>query len=132
MAHVLEHIPDPIEYLQTLKKRYFSKAGFLLIEVPNIYCHDSFEVAHMVSFSPHTLSQTLGKAGFSMIRIRTHGEPRSSLLPLYITVLAKPESQATDYTILRERGVRSKRKFGMIKRRLLTRIAPKQAWKPIT
>lgn len=132
LAHVLEHIPDPIEYLQTIKKCFLSKTGCLLIEVPNLYCHDSFEVAHMVSFSAHTLTQTLRKAGFSVISIRTHGEPRSSLLPLYITVLAEPKSQETNYTILPERGVRFKRKFGLIKRRILSRIAPKQAWKPIT
>lgn len=132
MAHVLEHMLDPIEFLQTLKKRFLSNSGYLLIEVPNLYCHDSFEVAHMVSFSSHTLSQTLNKAGYSVIMTRNHGEPRSSLLRLYITILAKPEPQVTDYAVLPERGVQQKRRFGLLRRRILSRIAPKQAWKPLS
>jgi len=58
MAHVLEHIPNPVEYLSDLRERYLTPDGWLLIEVPNLYAHDSFEIAHSIAFSSHTLRET--------------------------------------------------------------------------
>jgi len=89
LAHVLEHLPDPIKYLTDLRQHYLSPDGYLLIEVPNLYCHDCFEVAHTISFSPHKASQTLTGAGYEILASIEHGYPRSEILPLYITILAK-------------------------------------------
>ena len=66
MAHVLEHIGEPVNYLRELRRDLLTQDGALLIDVPNLYAHDCFEVAHLVSFSPHTLKQTLKKAGFEI------------------------------------------------------------------
>lgn len=131
LAHVLEHIPEPAEYIATIKEQYLTSDGFLLIEVPNLYSHDCFEVAHMVSFSPHTLRETLQSAGFEIITMKTHGEPRSEILPLYITILAKPIVQNADKQIQPESGVRFKRSVGLAKRQFKTRISPKRAWKRV-
>jgi SAM-dependent methyltransferase len=57
MAHVLEHLPDPVGYLSALRETLLESNSWLLIEVPNLYAHDCFEVAHLTSFSAHTLSQ---------------------------------------------------------------------------
>jgi SAM-dependent methyltransferase len=131
MAHVLEHIPDPLAYLARLREDYAATGGYLLIEVPNLYAHDSFEIAHMSSFSEHTLVQTLMKSGFSVIATRKHGNPRSRILPLYLTVLAQSKGMNAPPGVVPEKMVRRKRKFGMLTRRIVSRLVPSMAWNPV-
>jgi len=129
LSHVLEHLPDPVGYLVHLRETLMDKVGWLLLEVPNLYAHDSFEVAHLVSYSRRTLMQTLEKAGFEIVRLERHGRPRSKLLPLYLTVLARPLPGAPrTWNLLPEKRVAFKRRVGMLRRRLLERLFPKQAW----
>ena len=90
LAHVLEHIPNPVAYLSDLRENILSASGLILIEVPNLYGHDSFEIAHMSSFSTQILKETLKQAGFRIIKLIKHGQPRSKLIPLYLTALAEP------------------------------------------
>ena len=133
LIHVLEHLPDPVATLTQLRKEWLSQGGWLLLEVPNLYCHDSFEVAHLVSFSQHTLTQTLHRAGFRVLVASKHGQPRSRLLPLYITVLAQPVAEselAAGAAVIPERGVRLKRSLGLAGRRVVERLLPKLAWLP--
>lgn len=129
MAHVLEHLPDPFGYLVHLRETLLDPAGWLLLEVPNLYAHDSFETAHLVSYSAHTLAQTLEKAGFDILCLEKHGRPRSALLPLYLTLLARHGSgtQRT-FRLQPEQGVAFKRRTGMFRRRILERLFPKRAW----
>jgi 2-polyprenyl-3-methyl-5-hydroxy-6-metoxy-1,4-benzoquinol methylase len=125
MMHVLEHMPEPVEYLHELMERFLAPDGWLLLEVPNLYAHDSFEVAHLVSFSPHTLTQVLHKAGFRVLNLHAHGQPRSQLIPLYLTLLARPGSDS--YNLKPDRLVHIKRQVGFFYRRLVTRLLPHQA-----
>jgi SAM-dependent methyltransferase len=137
MAHVLEHIPDPVEYLLHLHEDLLAANGWLLIEVPNLYAHDCFEIAHLVSYSPHTLTQTLQKSGFEVVTLLQQGQPRSRIIPLYLTALARPvpsrqgKAYPENYKPSAERAVRRKRKWGLFHRRLVTRLFPLQAWLPI-
>ncbi|MBC8497037.1 MAG: class I SAM-dependent methyltransferase [Anaerolineales bacterium] len=128
MAHVLEHLPDPVSYLADLKADYLTPSGLILIEVPNLYSHDSFEVAHMSSFSAHSLRQVLGKAGYNMIALKKHGRPRSEILPLYLTALAQPKTGAPGYRLRPERNVALKRRTGLLWRRILQKLLPRRAW----
>lgn len=129
MSHVLEHLPDPVGYLVHLRGSFLTPDGWLLLEVPNLYAHDSFEIAHLVSYSSHTLKQTLEKAGYGLVKLEKHGRPRSKLLPLYLTVLARPLPGAPrTCNLLPEKRVAFKRRVGMLRRRLLERLFPKQAW----
>jgi 2-polyprenyl-3-methyl-5-hydroxy-6-metoxy-1,4-benzoquinol methylase len=128
LAHVLEHLPDPVEYLAALRADLLLPEGWLLVEVPNLYAHDSFEIAHLVSYSPYTLSQALQKAGYEIVASQQHGRPRSRLIPLYLTVLAHPASGPASFHLRPESKVGLKRKAGMLHRRLLTRLFPRQAW----
>ncbi len=133
LAHVLEHLPDPVSYLSQLRTELLSPDGWLLVEVPNLYAHDCFEIAHLVSFSPHTLLQTLQHAGFEAHTLQEEGLPRSRLIPLYIQLLARPSKQADPSPIQPERWVSQKRRWGLFHRRLLTRLMPKAAWiSPLT
>lgn len=129
MAHVLEHISQPVEYLQTLREQFLEEDGYLLIEVPNLYCHDSFEIAHMILFSPHTLRQVLQQAGYRVLALKAHGAPRSDVLPLYLTCLARPMHEKV--ILVPERGVGIKRKMGLLRRRLVEKAQRGRAWKPL-
>lgn len=128
MAHVLEHISDPVGYLANLRQNYLTNQGWILIEVPNLYAHDSFEVAHLVSYSAHTLTQVLEKAGFQIVHLKQHGLPRSEIIQLYLTALARPSTVTKPFQIEPERNVERRRRLGLVHRQLLTRISPKKAW----
>ena len=131
MIHVLEHIPDPVNYLKQLRQKFLTSNGNILIEVPNLYAHDCFEVAHLISFSRHTLFQLMKKAGYTTIFLQPHGQPRSKLIPLYITLLAAPSEPAPDQsTVEEERWIRLKRRTGLAHRRIIERLFPRQAWLP--
>ncbi len=130
MMHVLEHLPHPVKYLATLRDSLLEPGGWLLLEVPNLYAHDSFEIAHLVSYSRHTLEQVLRKAGYQVLRIRQHGLPRSSVIPLYLTLLARPAS-VVEVEVTPERLVGLKRQAGLYRRRLVERLFPHSAWLPV-
>ena len=133
LVHVLEHMPDPVGVLAHLRQDWLAAGGWLLVEVPDLYCHDCFEVAHLVSFSQHTLAQVLHKAGYRLLALRKHGQPRSRLLPLYITVLAQPMSEgelADRLEVEPESAVRLKRRWGLARRRVIERLLPNLAWLP--
>lgn len=130
MAHVLEHLPEPVEYLAHLRTSLLETNGHLLIEVPNLYAHDCFEIAHLVSYSPHTLTQTLQKAGFIVEALESHGRPRSAVIPLYLSALARParEAELANFRVKAEEWVAIKRRIGMLRRRLFTKLMPRKAW----
>jgi predicted TPR repeat methyltransferase len=103
MSHVLEHMSDPVGYLIMLRSELLNPNGILLIEVPNLYGHNCFEIAHNYSFSPHALSETLRKAGFAIERIKQHCLPRKTPRLLYLTAIARPLSRAsTNYRVRRD------------------------------
>jgi SAM-dependent methyltransferase len=129
MAHVLEHMPDPVGYLAKLRQKTLNLSGWLLIEVPNLYSHESFEIAHMTSFSTHSLQQVLQQAGYRVVALKKHGQPRSDMLPLYLTALAQPRD--SEFRLEPERNVALKRRLGMVWRRLLLKFMPERAWNSV-
>jgi hypothetical protein len=75
-----------------------------------LYSHFSFEVAHLYSFSSHSLEQVIQKAGFRVIQLIKHGQPRSRTIPLYLNILARPESTVSQsFTVTPEKNIRTKR-----------------------
>jgi 2-polyprenyl-3-methyl-5-hydroxy-6-metoxy-1,4-benzoquinol methylase/predicted RNA-binding Zn-ribbon protein involved in translation (DUF1610 family) len=132
MMHVLEHLEDPLGTLKEIRSNLLDDNGFLLVEVPNFYAHDSYELAHLSCFTEHTLSEMLKQAGYKIMHMRKHGYPRSETLDLYLTVLARPESEPGEpSTITPERNVALKRTLGMLKRNLLTKLMPGKTWLPL-
>lgn len=127
MMHVLEHLPNPLVYLQNLREKHLEPGGWLLLEVPNLYAHDCFEVAHLISFSAHTLTQLVQKAGYRVVQLRAHGLPRSQLIPLYLTLLAHPDSN-TPFSAKPDHLVRTQRQCGFLRRWLVERLFPERAW----
>jgi SAM-dependent methyltransferase len=88
MSHVLEHLMDPVEYLSGLRQRAIKPRGYLLVEVPNLFVHKSFELAHNFAFSPGVLREVIRKAGFGLLLFKRHGVPIMKS-PLYLTILAQ-------------------------------------------
>lgn len=133
MAHVLEHLPDPVEYLKSLRRDYLSPDGLLLLEVPNLYFHPSLELPHLFAFSPYTLSLTVEMAGFQVLVRRTHGQPRSLLFPFYIMDLAR--TAPDDFQSASIRGgatkARAFRWLGTRARKLGERFLPGFTWLPV-
>jgi 2-polyprenyl-3-methyl-5-hydroxy-6-metoxy-1,4-benzoquinol methylase len=132
MSHVIEHLADPVEDLKRIKLELLKDGGRLLLEVPNFYAHDSYELAHLACYTPHTLREVLKQAGFRLILLKRHGVPRSKLLDLYLTGIAKalPEAHGT-VEIRKDRFVGLKRNVSMLYRRLMQKISPHKAWLPI-
>jgi SAM-dependent methyltransferase len=134
LIHVLEHMPDPVGVLAHLRQDWLAPGGWLLVEVPDLYCHDCFEVAHLASFSSHTLAQVLRKAGYRLLAVRKHGQPRSRILPLYMTLLAQPlpKDETSAFAAVKpESSVRLKRRCGLARRQVLERLLPTLAWQPV-
>ena len=132
MAHTLEHLPDPIRYLEELKARWLTPDRYILIEVPNLYGHDALELAHLTAFTPKTLKNTLRKAGFEIVKVRTHGKPRSLIIPLYITALAQGASKQNQIPVFHggSQGVKFRRWIGQFWNRFATKFLTRWAWLP--
>jgi SAM-dependent methyltransferase len=132
MSHMLEHIPDPIQYLQMIRRDWLTPNGYVLVEVPNLFGHQSYELAHLLAFSARTLKQTLQMAGFEICALKAHGNPRSRWIPLYITALARVDAggQAEKNVRWRSNAVRLQRRLGMAWHRWVTRFLPGLAWLP--
>lgn len=89
LFHVLEHMADPILFLQNVRK-LVNKKGFLICEVPNVSemlldnCkeyNDFYWIrAHLNYFSDKTLLNCLNQAGYQDVQIRF--EQRYGLLNL--------------------------------------------------
>jgi hypothetical protein len=94
-----------------------------------IYTIDSFESTHKVAYCPHTIIQTLVKAGFNPVSSEAQGPPQSDLLHLCITVLAYPLTGTllTSYMIP-ERMVTITRSWGMLFHHIVECLAPQRAW----
>lgn len=129
LIHVLEHLPDPVDYLVRLRERLLVADGWLLIEVPNVYFHTSFEYEHLYSFSRRTLTEVLRKAGFRVGAVCIQGRPISQLFPFYLTVLARPARRSRrPFRVRPERGAARKRLLGTVFQIFVTQRLPKRWW----
>ncbi len=129
LSQVLEHLPDPVGTLRSIRKNLLSENGVVLMEVPNFYAHDSYELAHLVCFTPHSLQEVLKQAGFEVMYLQRHGFPRSSLLNLYLTLIAQPLSDGAEVPPLQpDRFVHMKRQIGFFYRRIVQKLFPHKAW----
>jgi len=122
MSHVLEHINHPVPFLSLLREKLLAPDGYLFLEVPNLYAHESFEVGHVVNYTPHMLHETLRQAGFMPVAQALHGQPRVANIPLYITVLAQVNQAASALAIRPENMVAQKRRWGMFWARVVKKF----------
>lgn len=132
MAHVLEHLPDPVGYLCNLREKWMTPGGHLLIEVPNLNGHTALELSHLAAYTTMTLQRLLNRAGFRIKAIETHGRPRSRLIPLYLTALVQVSSEQVPSVSYRANPgiILARRKISSLWVRLVTRLLPGWAWLP--
>jgi 2-polyprenyl-3-methyl-5-hydroxy-6-metoxy-1,4-benzoquinol methylase len=132
LMHVLEHLPDPVGVLRQIREVLLAPQGWLLLEVPNFYAHNSYELAHLSCFTPHSVQEALTKAGYEVICLCPHGYPRSELFKLYLNVLARPNANPpVDYKVRPEKAVPLKRSLTMAWRDLRARLDPQRSWLPV-
>lgn len=75
MVHLLEHLEQPQQILNNIKKN-ISSEGWLFVEVPNAKefglldkDHDEFNSCHILFFDKTTLPLMLEKAGYRVVRL---------------------------------------------------------------
>lgn len=79
MGEILEHVDNPVIFLQQLKKQLQSRASQLVITVPNSFNRlimndinintEDINSDHMYHFTPYTLGRVVYKSGFSSIEL---------------------------------------------------------------
>lgn len=92
MSHILEHLPDPIGFLENLINHYLEPKGHIVIEVPNLWGEPTAILyPHLFAFTQDTLWQTMNKAGLTPISVETsyvgwqiHVSP-----PSYLTAIGR-------------------------------------------
>jgi len=101
LFHVLEHQPDPLAVLNHLKD-WLREDGLLVIEVPNLsspHQHPAkrFHFAHVLGFTPESLSLAAHLCGFVILELRTDSFGRNlfailrkSTTPLETSIAAPP------------------------------------------
>jgi 2-polyprenyl-3-methyl-5-hydroxy-6-metoxy-1,4-benzoquinol methylase len=81
MSHVLEHVPQPGEFLEKLRTLHLAQSGCIFIEVPNdpvwwvrIQLEKQFKgLGHVNFFTPASLNQCLVEAKFEAVIAQTSG-----------------------------------------------------------
>jgi 2-polyprenyl-3-methyl-5-hydroxy-6-metoxy-1,4-benzoquinol methylase len=74
MSHVLEHVSDPIGFLQIITRK-LKKGGALFIEVPcNDWEHKDFDEPHLLFFNKNSIKYTLQTLGFDKIHVNYYGQ----------------------------------------------------------
>ncbi|MDA2923051.1 hypothetical protein MYX65_00090 [Acidobacteria bacterium AH-259-L09] len=90
----------------------------MYVEVPNLFVHKCFSIAHAYSFYTGTLRVMLESTGFRVIETAIHGRPSVPWIGYYISMLARPVSDApyelSDSTFLTIRAVKHKRRLGRL------------------
>lgn len=130
MLHVLEHVEDPVHTLRSLRESKMRPGGYLLLEVPNLIDHESLELSHLYAFTRSTLKAIVQQAGFRILLSRAHGSFRSPILNLYITLLARAESDPRSHRTIRSNpiGIKTLRRLGKLKRDFFTNRFPDWTW----
>ena len=80
ISHVLEHVSDPIEFLNKVTKN-LKKGGVLFIEVPcSDYLHKEIHEPHLLFFDKPSMRALLENMFFGNLELSYHGEKISSLI----------------------------------------------------
>lgn len=93
MNHVLEHVNQPVEFLNAVK-RLMKVDGVLHIAVPNLDCYEamlpgwtSYEPYHLSYFKPKVLSKAINNAGLAVKLEESHDSFSGWFLALLRTLM---------------------------------------------
>jgi 2-polyprenyl-3-methyl-5-hydroxy-6-metoxy-1,4-benzoquinol methylase len=97
--HVIEHIPDPVNFLEKVA-RVLHKDGYIFFETPNLWSPKVgrisaalFASPHLAIFSPKSIPLLLERAGFELVELEANRNLR---------VLARRKGKILQPTIARE------------------------------
>jgi hypothetical protein len=112
MCHVLEHIVDPVPYLNSMR----DKAKAIFIEVPDWSFADTdtdpINFEHVNHFSAATLSLALERAGWAVIRLEVDRTPGYSTTPFRVLrAVAKPRLDGSSKDLFVHHVDRTETKF---------------------
>ena len=88
LSHVLEHFLSPRSALEIVRD-LMGDGGILYVEVPNLFFHKCFGVAHPYSFYVGSLKNMLSLTGFEVLSVHTHGKPKWARVPYFISIVAR-------------------------------------------
>ena len=101
MAHVLEHVADPLEMLTRVAKHHLLSRGWVYIEVPNLYGGgpDPLLFPHLHAFTQETFRNFLLAAGLFPQTIETWPSENPSFygpqsLQVFATRVERPHTKA--------------------------------------
>lgn len=77
LVHVLEHIENPLQILNMLKKNLKSN-GLLYIEVPNLFNFPDSDITHVNEFNKISLENLILKSNFKILEISYNSTPEFS------------------------------------------------------
>lgn len=80
------------QVLRQIREDLLAPQGWLLLEVPNFYAHNSYELPTSAASRRIACKKHLPKPVDEVICLRQHGYPRSELFKLYLNVLARPST----------------------------------------
>ena len=89
LSHILEHVYNPKIYLNKIKNM-LTPGGYLLIEVPNLFGHISYERTHLYCFWSQSLKNLLQSLGFKILLLKKHSTTHPNAKGYrYITCIAQ-------------------------------------------
>ena len=100
LGEILEHVDNPVQFLESIQKKYVGKVKSIIISVPNAlkYCtlnnikYEGINSDHKYYFTPYTLSKILYDSGFKPKQILFADAYKSvNFLGLVHVVKCKPQ-----------------------------------------
>jgi len=85
LSHMLEHIPNPLDFLSKVKTRLLGKSGGrLLIQVPNFTTQNDrcIQLGHLLYFTPQTLQALLHRAGYKRLAMEESSNDITAIFSL--------------------------------------------------
>ena len=67
--HVVEHLEDPFDVLDSLSESMASTGAVLYCEVPNVLGFPTREPSHFTTFSPRGLNELFARSGFQVLEM---------------------------------------------------------------
>lgn len=94
-SHVMENVVD-LEKVFAAIDRWLAPDGIVLMETPNSTVQNSTHIYHPYCFSRASLRQLFGGHGYEIISLRASGRPSSTLIPRYLTLVARRKTGASE------------------------------------
>ncbi len=73
LLHVLEHLPDPVDFLLKIKKNILKMNGLLYLELPNPFTNPLNDPTHLNLYSAETIKYILKSCNYKVISIEQRG-----------------------------------------------------------